>query len=664
MSRPAPNRRQTKGRQAGGLHPPGALLTISFLAGLLLLSVAAANSLRAADLSDVERLARDFATVLEERLRPPRATVLRVSGDRLTAIQARQWMLSAGTRFHLVRKEQEVLHPITGESLGFVEVPVGEVEAITGGDRVFMGRVLRLEKGITPKAGDLLTPSSRQVLVTILPLGGDPSTGVSYLRDRLATRLADGGKIQVVDEAPVKTVLAKAGSPGDASALSPKVLRALAEELSIKVVLVRSVEADRGGRRLRVRAVATRTGVLVATKEISLGAERPVRRGPTPEPRTGLRPLAPKGQVTEPAAQPKPPEAVGGLRALKRPREFSGGGKVVQLDFALTSLDVADTDGDGRSEVVLVSEDRVWRLDLSPKSPVPQSIYRRFMGANFIHVRASDINRNGKAEIFVTNHPDRVVNSFVLETDGAGYRNLSTKLPSRSAHYEIAGDWDGDGRNDLFWQRAGLDDLFLGSVHRAVWKTGRYTEAPFPTLPQSLSLYGFVVGDLTGDAQRDFAYLDRFGKVVAFSPSEKVLARSEETYGGSATPIYPNHIGDPIEYGFKKTRLVLRDLDGDGRPEILTVKNVLRRGKVGFVKVKSLVSYDNGRIAALKWTKGGLEERWATPLLGGYVVDFAVGDVDGEGRTDLVVGVLEPPEGSLFRGYRSKRSRLHVFPLQ
>lgn len=665
MKEPAPTRNQTKGRRAGGPRPPGAPLATLCLAGLLLLCgvpPAAAEGARAAGISEVEALARDFAAVLEERLPPPRATVLAVSGDRVTAVQDRPRMVSPGTRFHLVRKEQEVIHPVTRESLGFVEVPVGEVEAIGGGDRVFAARVLQLTKGVSARPGDLLTPSSPQVLVTLLPLGADPSSTVAYLRDRLATRLADGGKIRVIDDDLVKTVLARAPGPGDASPLSPGALGALAKELSIHTVMVCSEEVGREGRRLRVRAIDARTGALLAAREVAQPLDRTARREPAPGPRTGMEPPPPRAPTPEPA--PRPPEPAGGLRPLERPRGFGGEGKVIRLDFALNSLDVADTDGDGKNEVILVSEDRVWRLDLRSENPVPESIHRRLMGANFIHVRASDVNGNGKAEIFVTNHPDRVVDSFVLEFDGQRYRDLSGHLPSRSAHYEIAGDWDGDGRSDLFWQRAGLDDLFLGAVRMGVWRGGRYAQAPFPTLSQGLSVYGFVVGGLTGNSRREVAFLDRFGKVVVFSPPARVLARSEETYGGSAIPIYPGHRGSQVEYDFKKTRLLLRDLDGDGRPEILTVKNVLRRGKVGFVKVQSMVSYDNGRIAALKWTKGGLEERWATSLLGGYVVDFAVGDVDGDGRSELVVGVLDPVEGSLLSGYRSKSGRLHILPLQ
>ncbi len=463
------------------------------------------------------------------------------------------------------------------------------------------------------------------LIVDFVPSQDEAAQVFGNVRTSLLKRFLEGGRVRVIDEEVVRAGINWSGS-GVGGILAPAALKRLSDELGVQGVIVGS--SGHLPSTLRLRAIATRDGALLAFEEIPVETSR-----------------ARQGAVEAPA----PPIPRGDAPPLRTHSAAS-------FESPILSLDIGDTDGDGRQEIVFTDGEAIWRLPLGQGGLIPEKIYGPTGRGTIIHVAVGDVNRNGRAEIFVTRHGSRAVRSLVLEHDGTGYRELSGVLPVPDAFLHLAGDWDGDGVVDLFWQQSGFSDPFMGSIRRAIWKDGRYVEAPFLKLPEHISLYSFAVFDWDGDGQSEYLVVDRHRRPSLYSHDGRLLARAAQQFEETPIKIYPQN--EAAEYAFKGSKILAVDLDGDGRREILVVKNVLSFGRAGFLALKNFFRFENGQLCALAVMKPALEPLGCTPMQSGYVGDFAV----SPGR-ELVIGVVEQAERAGWLGGPKPRGTLRILPL-
>ena len=96
-------------------------------------------------------------------------------------------------------------------------------------------------------------------------------------------------------------------------------------------------------------------------------------------------------------------------------------------------------------------------------------------------------------------------------------------------------------------------------------------------------------------------------------------------------------------------RILIEDLDGDGRNEVIINRNKSMTG--GWTE--RLKAFKDGRIAALLWNGLALEPVWESRKLSGAVSDYQIKDLDNDSRPDLVVGLLEDRKVSMVTNGRS-----------
>lgn len=305
----------------------------------------------------------------------------------------------------------------------------------------------------------------------------------------------------------------------------------------------------------------------------------------------------------------------------------------------IRGLSMGDVDGDGNQEAIFVSENKVF---------VYRNIDTQFMKVkeftgepshNFLGVDVADINRNGKAEIFVTslNTTRNSLESFVLEWENNDFRVLSDK---NNWYYRVQ-RFSGPGRIDriLLGQKRGISEPFVGGVHELGWQGGGYEPVRQIDLPRGINVYSFAMGNLFNDGNEMILAFNEDDYLEILTGSGSSEWKSDEPYGGSLNYFdIQGQAGGTAEKDrvFLTQRIFLTDLDQDGNTEVIVVQNQAGSGRV----FKRFRHFTSSQIASLSWNGLGLAVNWRTRKIHGYVSDFAIGDFDNDGQDELVAAVV------------------------
>ncbi|MFQ5658693.1 MAG: FG-GAP repeat domain-containing protein, partial [Candidatus Methylomirabilales bacterium] len=318
-----------------------------------------------------------------------------------------------------------------------------------------------------------------------------------------------------------------------------------------------------------------------------------------------------------------------------------------EFDDGLRGIAVADLNGDGRKEVALALNNRIniyavdgkaFRLLWSSKD---QS-WEKY--SNILALDAADINGNGVAEIFVTSYFGDDANSFVLEFQEKewvkiwGHVELFFRvLPNRL------------GEPVLYAQRGGgtSDEPFAGRVRTYVARNGDYEPETDPKLPSGTYIYNFAIGDVRNDGSKQVLQIDNEHRLRVYKGG-KLKSQPPDRFGGSGVffDFYPGVVKQTVfsdaDVEFERItvhpRLLISDVDEDGKRELVTVQNTASTTQI----FKHLTLYDKSKILALRWGGTGFQILWETPNLEGYITDLFFGDLgDGQGRV-LMFALVRP----------------------
>ncbi|MEM1177245.1 MAG: VCBS repeat-containing protein [Acidobacteriota bacterium] len=208
------------------------------------------------------------------------------------------------------------------------------------------------------------------------------------------------------------------------------------------------------------------------------------------------------------------------------------------------------------------------------------------------------------------------------------------------------GDINEDGHLDIVFgpARKGrpLPNVFLGdsSGNWQPWRQARFPQGPYD--------YGDVaLGDYNGDGHLDMAFgihLRGLYLIVGdgkggFTPWNKGIAYDVPGQGGDAT-------------SFSSRSIEAIDWNADGKLDVLALGEGPkgRKSKTNTV-TGELINTSRGFLVYLNqgdgtWKPSGLE-RVPTPQAN-FADDFAVGDVDGDGETDLITGTRRMGSQQIF----------------
>ena len=248
-----------------------------------------------------------------------------------------------------------------------------------------------------------------------------------------------------------------------------------------------------------------------------------------------------------------------------------------------------------------------------PTKPWPEHVIAEV--GNVETTRSWDVDGDGRLEI-VPNTPGAPLRVFKLRTDksgkGAGQFDMTTVYEKPQGHGLGFGDINGDGRGDFVldhgWLEAPADPKGQWIFHED-FKLGG---ASVPIL----------VVDVNGDGLADL--------IVGGAHSYGLYWYEQRMAGGRRSWI--KHPIDPFNSQYHD--LIWVDLDGDGQMELVTGKRY--RAHCGH----DPGDYDPVGLYYFKWTG----ENFAKQVIDygpareatGCGIHFAVADLDGDGRPDIV----------------------------
>jgi len=306
--------------------------------------------------------------------------------------------------------------------------------------------------------------------------------------------------------------------------------------------------------------------------------------------------------------------------------------KSQNLPIEARGLAIADLDGDKKNEAVIISSDAldVRRMESGRFYKVAE--YRATPGAQFLTVDAVDTDGDGRAEIFVTclKTTSERLGSFVLSLSD---NKLNIISKDQNWYFRSLGN------DQIIGQKRGLSDIFMPGIWRLEKNGPDYVEQEKINIPEPFSVFSFCFGDADNDGSPDLLLTDDNDKLRLYDNNRELLWKGEENVGGSETILTGSKetkddvIGNQV---YLPQRLIVTDMNADGQNEVLTINNKALGGRM-FQRFRK---YRQASFVCLAWDGLGLSELWHTNPVSGYASDFALADIDNDGKDELVALIV------------------------
>jgi TolB-like protein len=370
-------------------------------------------------------------------------------------------------------------------------------------------------------------------------------------------------------------------------------------------------------------------------------------------------------QATPEAQETKPPTplaasppAVGALTA-----KIEIGQRWLSQRFKTDIRDIAvgDVDGDGQSEIIVMERHiiQVYRFADDRLEKIGEHKEKSYNV--FLNVGITDANANGIPEIYITNMPRQNYTtpiSLALEWDGKRFQ----KIVQRQPWYLRVAYIPGRGKI-LFGQKRGLTgatqdegQLFQKGIYELHWRDKKLVQGERHDLPKGFNFNDFTVGDIFNDGIQMTVVVDRTFNLRVYNANHSQEWTSDESYGSSN-----NYLEYRDEGGYNLDRQ-MEDMQRAYLPYPPLVVDMDGKGKMGFIavrnneKVKSLSRFKvfmNAHMEGMLWNGLNFETLWQTEEVVKLIGGFDVGDVDHDGRSDLVYAVVGDAGGVFGKKGRS-----------
>ncbi len=303
---------------------------------------------------------------------------------------------------------------------------------------------------------------------------------------------------------------------------------------------------------------------------------------------------------------------------------------------AINAMAMGDIDSDGRIETLLATPTKVVAYRVDGRRMVKAYQVLEDKRTIIIGLDVADINGNGMPEIFVTrlNKSRNSLRSTVVEYDGSGFKTVVAKS---AWYYRVVQAVKGNPVLYGQHQKTSSDDVFSEPVFQLGWESGMYAKQDRVLPSGKANALGFTCGDVTGEGKPIAVAYDRSDKLQVVGRSGTVQWKAGQRYGGS-TLYYSLPKSEPgsVDLQYYPMRILIADLDQDGKTEVIAVKNYDVAGNL----LKNFRAFKEAHIESFTWDGLGLVSNWKTRKISGHIRDFGIADFDHDGKKEIVAVVI------------------------
>ncbi|MBG0776055.1 MAG: VCBS repeat-containing protein [Desulfovibrionaceae bacterium] len=330
-----------------------------------------------------------------------------------------------------------------------------------------------------------------------------------------------------------------------------------------------------------------------------------------------------------------------------------------RMPFKANGMIVADVDGDGVSEVVLIEDSHVHLFRLVDRQLRPVATYDASPSLRCLNINALDVDRDGRLEIVITAvEKDITPKSFILNVVDGRFVEIEKDIKYFLGVTNPAPEF----MPVFVGQRRQPNGLFEPKVYEMLMTPHGVTEGKRMFTPENGNVFNQTF--LPYKSSYKIVQTDADDRLKVFTPTGDMQYRTDEIFSGSAVGVEYYSVmrglnksyADMSDYYYVPIRSLAVDLDGNRQYELL-VNHPISIASQLFGRYRS---FPQGEIHALFWDGVGLNLQWKTRRIKGSVRDFAVADADGDGNLDLCVCVTTHPGTS---GLAAVKTMVLFYPL-
>ena len=301
----------------------------------------------------------------------------------------------------------------------------------------------------------------------------------------------------------------------------------------------------------------------------------------------------------------------------------------LRLKTEIMAFDMADLNGDGETELLILSREKLLIYNRKDEYLVLKDTFKASRGESFLKVSAGDADRNGRAEIYLVSRYGDTARTSILEWGGKFKRTLR-----ESGHFQVVSGLDGK-KDMLLFQDSGMGNFFIGGIYLMNYGGGKPARQKQLNLPKGAQFYTITPYDLNKDGSLEFIGLgppdfgDK-GYLYVWDRNGEALWRNDEKIGGTNNVIEfgKTITGDDVQpRSYMNSRVVVTDIDGDGKNEVLAVKST------SMLKYLNILIYIKSKLTAYSIQGMELVPAWTTRN-----ISYCITDMQARGGTLYLAG--------------------------
>ncbi|WP_432738200.1 FG-GAP-like repeat-containing protein [Maridesulfovibrio sp. FT414] len=309
---------------------------------------------------------------------------------------------------------------------------------------------------------------------------------------------------------------------------------------------------------------------------------------------------------------------------------------------------VADVTGDGKNDIVILSEEDIKVFHIDNERLMEEVSYKFPSRSSALRIFPIDVDRDGVKEVVLATMMKDQPYSYILSFKNKAPRVLVDrdrnflsviKIPPHFTETIVGQKYDS---SRTFYSK----DLM-----EFIYSDGRLVPVKKMTVPNFSNVYNLTYLPLKDDDYKVMV-INKYGRINMYDKKLEPLYESQDSYNsvdvkvevaGKIRGMGDENAREKMEnYYFLPMPVCVTTLSDPHKQEVLLNKDLSVAGQV-FSNYKS---YSSGEIHSEYWDGVGLSLAWKTRRIQGSVTSYGVADIDNDGADELYC-ILNTYPGSL-----------------